>query len=101
MNAINTSIEKNSLSEIFFNSLFYTIPVGLFLVSFNCMFEMVRSHYFDWWYVIIPTIAVFALGNLYKLFLAYQSNDVFGKRKDAYNFKQGRFAMSNSNLATS
>ena len=101
MNAINTSIEKNSLLEIFFNSLFYTIPVGLFLVSFNCMFEMVRNHYFDWWFVIVPTVVVFTFGNLYKLVFSYQNGNIFGKGKGTYDFKQGGFVMSNSNLATS
>ena len=101
MNTVNTSVEKNFLTQSFFNSLFYTSPIGLFLAACNFMFDMVRNYYFDWWFVILPTLAIFAIGNLYALFLVYQNSSIFGKRENNYDSNQGGFVMTNSNLATS
>ena len=101
METINTSVEKNFLRQGFFNSLFYTSPIGLFLAACNFMFEMVRNYYFDWWFVVLPTGAIFVAGNFYTLFLVYRNSGVFGKKENSYTPNQGGFVMSNSNLATS
>jgi hypothetical protein len=100
MNAVRTSVEKNFLSQGFFNSLFYTIPIGMFLIACNCMFESVRNYYFGWWIVVLPTLVIFAAGNLYTLFLVYE-NEAFGKRENTFASNQGGYVMSNTNLATS
>jgi hypothetical protein len=101
MNTVNTSVAKNFLVQGFFNSLFYTSPIGLFLAACNFMFEMVRNYYFDWWIVLLPTLAIFAVGNLYTLFLVYQNIGIFGKRENSFSSNQGSYAMSKNNLATS
>ncbi len=101
MNNVNASVEKNFLTQSFFNSLFYTSPIGLFLSACNFMYEMVRNSYFDWWFVILPTLLIFAVGNLYALFLLYQSSSIFRKRENNYDSNKGGFVMSNSNLITS
>jgi hypothetical protein len=101
MNTVNTSVEKNFLTKSFFNSLFYTSPIGLFLAACNFMFGMVRNYYFDWWFVVLPTVAIFTIGNLYALFLIYQNNRNSEDIKNMYNSNQGGFVMSSSNLATS
>jgi hypothetical protein len=100
MNTVRIPVEKNFLVQGFFNSLFYTIPIGMFLTACNFMFESVRNYYFDWWIVGLPTIAIFVIGNLYNLFLVYESM-AFGKRGSTFASNQGGYVMSNTNLATS
>ncbi len=101
MNTVRTSVEKNFLVQGFFNSLFFTIPIGMFLTACNCMFESVRSYYFDWWIVVLPTVAIFAIGNLYTLFLVYQNSGIFRKRENSFRAKQVGYRPSNANLVTS
>jgi hypothetical protein len=101
MNTVHTSLEKNFLTQGFFNSLFYTIPFGLFLIACNFMFEMVRNYYFDWLIVVIPTVAIFVIGNFYTLFLVYQNSGLLGKRENSYTPNKGTFVISKPKLATS
>jgi hypothetical protein len=101
MNTVHTSVEKNFLTQGIFNSLFYTIPFGLFLIACNFMFEMVRNYYFDWWIAVIPTIAIFIIGNFYTLFWVYQNSGILGEGENSYTSNKGTFVMSKTKLATS
>ena len=101
-NTVNTSEEKsqNLVSQGFLNSIFYTFPIGMFLTACNCMFESVRDYYFDWWIVVLPTISVWVLGNLYEMFWVYVRSDLFSKREKSFLFKERENITSNNNLAT-
>jgi uncharacterized YccA/Bax inhibitor family protein len=101
MNTVHTSIGKNYLTQGFFNSLFYTIPFGMFLTACNFMFESVRSYYFDWWIVALPTVILFLFGNFFTLFLVYQNGGLLGKREKSFTSSKGTFVISKSKLATS
>jgi hypothetical protein len=103
MNTVRTSVEKNQnlLSQGFFNSLFYTFPIGMFLTACNFLFESVRNYYFDWWIVALPTVGVLVIGNLYETFWMYQRNGLFTKREKSFRSKQVGYITSNANLATS
>ena len=102
MNTVRASKEKsrNLISRGFFNSIFYTLPFGMFLTACNCMFESVRSYYFDWWIVALPTISVWVLGSLYETFWVYDRSDFFSKREKSFLFKERENITSNNNLAT-
>lgn len=100
MKTIYLSGEKNQnlLSQQFLNSIFYTLPIGMFLTACNFMFESVRSYYFDWWIVTLPTMAVWVIGNLYETFWVYQKSNLFTKRKESFKSEQVEYVTSKANL---
>lgn len=102
MNTIDASVKKNQyvLSVIILNSLCYTFPIGMFLTACNFLFESVRNYYFDWMIVILPTLAIYMIGNFYEMFILYKSG-LFKKEESTFIAKQVGYSMSNTNLVTS
>lgn len=100
MNTVRSSVTKNRsmLSSIFFKSLYYTLPFGMFMIACNCLFDSVRKYYFDWMIVILPTIIVLIVASVYEILVMYQQNGFSIKRSDAFTAKKGGFSMSDSNL---
>lgn len=103
MDTVNTSVKTNQklLLSAFLNSLYYVFPFGMFLTACNFLFKSVRNYYFDWMIVVLPTIAICAIVSLYEMFIIYQKCEFFMKAENAFTSKQGRYLISNSNLATS
>lgn len=103
MNTVRTSLRKvpNIPLSVFLSSMYFTVPIGMFLTAFNFMFEFVRNYYFDWMIVVLPTVAVCVIGNLYEMFVIYQENDLFTKRESTFTSKQVGRSLSNVNLVTS
>lgn len=100
MNTVRSSVTKNRsmLSSIFFKSLYYTLPFGMFMIACNCLFNSVRKYYLDWMIVILPTIIVLIIASVYEILVMYQQNGFSIKRSDAFTTKKGGFSMSNPNL---
>jgi hypothetical protein len=103
MNTVRTSLKKvpNIPLPVFLNSIYYTVPIGMFLTACNFMFEYVRNYYFDWMIVVLPTVAVCVIGNLYEMFVIYQESGLFTKTESTFTTKQVGYSMSNANLITS
>ena len=103
MNTVRTSLKENQnvLFSVFLNSIYYTLPIGMFLTACNFLFESVRNYYFDWMIVVLPTIAVCVLGNLYEMFVINQENGLFVKRESTFTTKQIDYSISKTNLITS
>ena len=97
MNTVRTSVRKNQTLSLagFLNSLCFTFPVGMFLTACNFLFENVRHYYFNWWIVVLPTVAILVVGNLYEVFLAYQKRE---KLKSLFASKSGAYAISKSKM---
>ncbi|MEY4541497.1 MAG: hypothetical protein RLZZ306_3254 [Bacteroidota bacterium] len=102
MNDFRTSLKKiqNIPASVFLNSIYYTLPFGMFLTACNFMFESVRNYYFDWMIVVLPTIAVYVIGNLYEMFVMYQESGLFVKRDNTFTSNQASYSISNNNLIT-
>ena len=95
MNTVRTSVRKNQNLPMsgFLNSLYYTIPVGMFLTACNFMFEFVRNYYFNWWIVVLPTLAILVGSNMYEAFLVYQKSEKTNQNKDIFISKPSSYAM--------
>ena len=102
MNTVRTSLKKdqNIPLTVFLNSIYYTLPFGMFLTACNFLFESVRNYYFDWMIVALPTVAVCVIGNLYEMYVIYQESGLLTKRGSAFTTKQVGYSMSNTNLGT-
>ena len=102
MKAVRTSLKKvsNISLLISLNSIYYTSPIGMFLVACNFLFESVRHYYFNWMIVVLPTFAVFVIGNLYEMFVIYQENGSLIKRENTFTRKQVGYSLSNAKLIT-
>ena len=102
MNNVRTPLKKvqNILLSVFLNSIYYTLPFGMFLTACNFLFESVRNYYFDWMFVLLPTIMVFVIGNLYEMFVIYQESGLLTKTESNFTSKQVGYSMSNTNLVT-
>ena len=102
MNAVDASVKKNQNVplSVFLKSLYYTLPFGMFMIACNCLFESVRDYYFDWMIVMLPTIAVCAIANLYEMFTVHQESGFFMKRENSFSTKRAGYSVSNSNLVT-
>lgn len=100
MNIVPTSVRKNQKlpKSGFFNSLYYTSPIGMFLTACNFMFESVRSYYFNWWIVVLPTVAILVVSNVYEVFLAYQKIEKTNQKKDVFISKPSAYVMSKSKM---
>lgn len=83
MNTVRASVRKNQGFPMngFLNSLCFTFPVGMFLTACNFMFESVRNYYFNWWIVVLPTVAILVVSNVYEYILAYQKREKIKKSK--------------------
>jgi hypothetical protein len=103
INVVRTSVMKNQnlLLEGFLNSLFYTFPFGMFLTACNFLFESVRKYYFDWWIVVLPTLAVWIVGNLYEGFKVYQASRELLERENVYVSKPVGYIISQTNMVAS
>lgn len=86
MITVRTSLKKipKNLSSVFSNSICYTLPFGMFLTACNFLFESVRHYYFDWMIVVLPTIAVNVIGNLFEMFTLYQESSLLTKKESTY-----------------
>ena len=103
MNTLRISVKKTSNIplSVFLKSIYYTLPIGMFLTACNFMFEFVRNYYFDWLIVVLPTVTVCVIGNLYEMYVVYYKSGSFLKRKGLFTSKQADYSISNTNLATS
>lgn len=100
MNIVPTSVRKNQKlpKSGFLNSLYYTSPVGMFLTACNFMFESVRSYYFNWWIVVLPTVAILVVSNVYEAFLAYQKIEKLERKKQLFLSKSSGYTISKSKM---
>lgn len=103
MNTVRTSLKKvpNVPLSVFLKSIYYTLPFGMFLIASNFLFESVRNYYFDWMFVVLPTLVVFVIGNLYEMFVIYQESGLFTKTDSNFTPTQVGYSMSNTNLISS
>lgn len=102
MNTVRTSVGKNQNLPIdgFLNSLYYTFPIGMFLTACNFMFESVRNYYFNWWIIVLPTVAILVVGNLYEATLFYQKRKKSKERKGVFVSKPSNYAISKSKMVS-
>ena len=92
---------QNVFLLTFLNSLYYTFPIGMFLTACNFLFESVRSYYFDWMIVVLPTVAICVIGNFYETYVLYQESGLFKKSENTFIATPVGYSMSNANLAAS
>ncbi|MDZ7900298.1 MAG: hypothetical protein U5N85_20020 [Arcicella sp.] len=97
MNTVRTSVKKNQTLPLngFLDSLCYTVPVGMFLTACNFMFEYVRNYYFNWWIVVLPTVAIFVMSNAYEAFLIYQKSE---KKEEVFTSKPSGYVIAKSKI---
>jgi hypothetical protein len=102
MNVVRASVrEKQDLLLVgFLNSLCYAFPFGMLLTACNFLFESVRKYYFDWWIVVLPTLAVWIIGIVYEMFQVYQVSRRLTERKSVFVSKPVGYVISQSNLVT-
>ena len=102
MNTVRTPVRKSQNLPLsgFLNSLYYTFPVGMFLTACNFMFEFVRNYYFNWWIVILPTVAILVVGNLYEAFWVYQKGKILFKKKNVFISKSSDYAITKSKMVS-
>lgn len=101
MNTVRTSVRKYQNLPFcgFLNSLYYTFPIGMFLTACNFMFESVRNYYFNWWIVVLPTVAILVFSNLYEAFLINQKSEEINQQKDVFISKPSSYTISTSKMA--
>jgi hypothetical protein len=99
MNTVRTSVRKNqNLPMIgFLNSLYYTFPVGMFLTACNFLFESVRNYYFNWWIVVLPTMAILVVSNVYEV---YQKDGLSIKKKRVFVSKSSDYTISKPKMVS-
>jgi hypothetical protein len=102
MNVVRASVGKKQdlLLVGFLNSLCYTFPFGMFLTACNFLFESVRKYYFDWWIVVLPTLAVWIVGIVYEVFKVYQVSRRLTERKNVFVSEPVGYVVSQGNLVT-
>ena len=103
MNTVRTSVRKNQNLPIagFLNSLYYVFPVGMLLTACNFMFEFVRNYYFNWWIVVLPTVAILVVSNVYEAFLITEENGkIFFKKKSVFISKPSDYAIAKSKMVS-
>jgi hypothetical protein len=102
MNVVRASVGKKQdlLLVGFFNSLCYTFPFGMLLTACNFLFEFVRKYYFDWWIVVLPTLAVWIVGMVYEVFKVYQASRRLTERKNVFISKPVGYIISKTNMVT-
>lgn len=102
MNTFRTSLKvsQNMLVKVFLRSLFYTIPIGMFLTTCNFLFESVRKVYFDWLIVIVPTLFVLMVGSIYEILKVLKKERKMVGRKKTYVQKNAGYRISKSKLVT-
>jgi type II secretory pathway component PulL len=102
MNVVRASVRKKQdlLLVGFLNSLCYAFPFGMLLTACNFLFESVRKYYFDWWIVVLPTLAVWIIGIVYEMFQVYQVSRRLTERKSVFVSKPVGYVISQSNLVT-
>ena len=100
MNTVHTSVRKNQTLSLtgFLNSLCFTFPVGMFLTACNFMFESVRNYYFNWWIVLLPTMAILVISNIYEAILVYQKREKLKEKKELFPSKSSGYAISKSKM---
>lgn len=100
MNTVRTSVRKNQNLPMsgFLNSLYYTSPIGMFLTACNFMFESVRNYYFNWWIVVLPTVAILVISNVYEAFVVYQKSEKTNRKKNVFISKPSGYAVSISKM---
>lgn len=102
MNEINPTSKNRQplLLPVFLNSLYYTFPIAMFLTACNFLFESVKRFYFDWTVVLLPTIVVFVMGNLYEMFLMYNAKKgMFTNRNETLELNKSERLASNTPLS--
>jgi hypothetical protein len=103
MNTVRTSVRKNQNLPVigFFNSLYYTFPVGMFLTACNFLFESVRNYYFNWWIVALPTLAILVVSNVYEMFwISQESRKILFKKKNVFISKPSDYAITKSKMVS-
>jgi type II secretory pathway component PulL len=102
INVVRASVRKKQdlLLVGFLNSLCYAFPFGMLLTACNFLFESVRKYYFDWWIVVLPTLAVWIIGIVYEMFQVYQVSRRLTERKSVFVSKPVGYVISQSNLVT-
>jgi hypothetical protein len=102
INVVRASVRKKQdlLLVGFLNSLCYAFPFGMLLTACNFLFESVRKYYFDWWIVVLPTLAVWIIGIVYEMFQVYQVSRRLAERKSVFVSKPVGYVISQSNLVT-
>ena len=100
MNTVRTSVRKNQTLSLtgFLNSLCFAFPVGMFLTACNFMFESVRNYYFNWWIVLLPTVAILVISNVYEAILVYQKREKLKEKKELFPSKSSGYAISKSKM---
>ena len=100
MNTVRTSVNKKQTLSLagFLNSLCFTFPVGMFLTACNFLFETVRHYYFNWWIVVLPTMAILVVCNVYEAILVYQKREKLKEKKELFPSKSSGYAMSKSKM---
>lgn len=101
MNTLRTPVRKSQNLPMngFLNSLYYTFPVGMFLTACNFLFESVRNYYFNWWIVVLPTVAIFVVSNVYKIFLVSSKSRILFKEKKFIS-KSNDYAITKSKMVS-
>jgi type II secretory pathway component PulL len=102
MNVVRASVGKKQdlLLVGFLNSLCYAFPFGMLLTACNFLFETVRKYYFDWWVVVLPTLAVWIVGIVYEMFKVYQMSRELSERENVFVSKPVSYTISQTNLVT-
>jgi type II secretory pathway component PulL len=100
INVVRASVRKKQdlLLVGFLNSLCYAFPFGMLLTACNFLFESVRKYYFDWWIVVLPTLAVWIIGIVYEMFQVYQVSRRLTERKSVFVSKPVSYTISQTNL---
>lgn len=100
MNTVRTSVRKNQTLPLagFLNSLCFAFPVGMFLTACNFLFETVRNYYFNWWIIVLPTVAILVVSNVYEAILVYQKREKLRENKDLFPSKSSGYAISKSKI---
>jgi len=102
MNTFRVSVKnKKSRAVIFLQSLYYTVPIGMFLTACNFLFESVRKHYFDWLIVLIPTVLVLISGNVFEMLQGYKKEQKVIKKKRVNVPKAVSYRITKPELVTS
>ncbi len=102
INIVRTSVGENQdlLLVGLLNSLCCAFPFGMLLTACNFLFESVRKYYFDWWIVVLPTLAVWTIGIVYEVLKVYEVSRKVTERKSVYVSKPVGYVISQANMIT-
>ena len=100
MNTVRASVRKNQTLSLtgFLNSLCFAFPIGMFLTACNFLFESVRNYYFNWLIVVLPTLAILVVSNVYEAILVYQKREKLKEKKERFPSKSSGYAISKSKM---